>query len=258
MNIITVIPFHSGDAHMVIRLLDWIRELGPVNSLVLFIADSNVDQSVRQEILSKAEIFREPDMAIAKVPPKMKWPQAANMMFDRAARTVYQHYSNPFLFLEPDAVPLEPLWMDFLNAEYDQWKDRKPFMGVRINNPVLHLSGVAVYPSNAIVYFGTKLFGSQAWDIACADILPMMHHTNLMQDFWGQSGLDPTFREKWTPDVPNCMTLDQIKKEAVLFHRNKDGTLIELLRKLRVCSEHAEPHKLNGVGATPTPATNLS
>ena len=57
------------------------------------------------------------------------------------------------------------------------------------------------------------------------------HNTPLIQHFWGKPDLAPTFREvKGEHDPENTIPMGFIKPEAVLWHRSKDGTLIDLLR----------------------------
>jgi hypothetical protein len=74
---------------------------------------------------------------------------------------------------------------------------------------------------------------SVAWDVSTAYVtVPLAAHTEAIQWFWGQPDLPPTFVRRKTPASPvNTFTLATLNPNAVLFHRNKDGTLIELLKR---------------------------
>jgi hypothetical protein len=63
-------------------------------------------------------------------------------------------------------------------------------------------------------------------------LLPEAKHTDLIQDFFGQPNLPPVFVAQRIPGSPvNYVTLDFIKPNAVLFHRDKGHTLIPLIAK---------------------------
>jgi hypothetical protein len=70
-------------------------------------------------------------------------------------------------------------------------------------------------------------------------------NTNLIQHFWGKPNLAPTFVHERTERSPeNTFTLANLRKEAVLFHRNKDGTLIRLLQDKLFPGERREVGKI--------------
>jgi hypothetical protein len=73
---------------------------------------------------------------------------------------------------------------------------------------------------------------SKAFDMATAPVtVPLSAHTKLLQHFWGPTRDNPpTFAEVKTAESPiNTFTLANLNPEAVVFHRNKDGTLLKLL-----------------------------
>src|SRR6185436_10046318 len=95
------------------------------------------------------------------------------------------------------------------------------------------LSGVAVYPPSAYALIH-PFVGNQphlAWDVSAAEaILPTANDSYLFHHFWGDKDLPPTFASSKTDASPvNTLTLDHLRKGAVLFHRNKDGTLRQLV-----------------------------
>ena len=73
-----------------------------------------------------------------------------------------------------------------------------------------------------------------AWDIeAAASIVPRAEDTKLIRHFWGTKEQPPVFVDERKPDSPpNHQAIEfAFRDGAVLFHRSKDGTLIDLLRK---------------------------
>jgi len=151
------------------------------------------------------------------------WPEGANYMF----RTVNSYLSNnatnvkSFLWLEPDAIPLKPNWLDAIDDEFG--KCGKPFMGddVQVNDIPRHMSGVGVYPNPIYNFAGeANRAAGVAWDMASAhQIVPQAHFTKLIEHAWRHETF--TNRHELTT---------QIRPEAVIFHSSKDGSLIKLLR----------------------------
>lgn len=171
--------------------------------------------------------------AIVTDRPVIGWPAGPNALFFTTAQ---QLEGNPFLWLEPDAVPMSPGWLDAIEAEYQS--AGKPFLGhvyASAGNglPPQTLSGVAVYPATAHQLLGFLAGAPRSWDVEMAHIaVPQAHASNLIQHFWGQPGLPPIFAEAKTEGSPaNTLTPANLRPQAVLFHRNKDGSLISLLRR---------------------------
>jgi len=154
-----------------------------------------------------------------------------------------------WLLLEPDSVPLRADWLNALADEYA--KSPKPFMGSLMDNesaaeglPKKYLSAIAIYPQNAYVRLGelwkdarftgpvkpAKMGVAQfqstvrAYDMIAAEFLvPRAQHTNLIHSHWGPDyNTPPLFVPQRTEaSPPNAVTVDFIKKDAVLFHRVK-------------------------------------
>lgn len=228
------LPFHSGDLSQAKDLLAWIVRLGKnTKHECLLVADAGVQWDAAASLLNLAQETFGLAKMIATDKPLTSWPAAANQMFLKAA-----HYVNePFLWLEPDCIPIKAGWLDAICDAYA--KAGTPFMGAMMTCqqpgfPAVYLSGNAVYPANAKDIIEPFLWaGSSSWDIAAAQaITPLATNTLLIQNFWGQPKLPPTFALTRTAESPeNTFTLDNLKPDAVLFHRNKDGTLLRLLRQ---------------------------
>lgn len=236
MKLTVVIPFHSGDAKLAIDLMFWIQELDELWDGKKLDYECVLEFPFMTEHATRSfkdygqRLFKSCRLLIPSSPPvNAPWPKGANYMFHEALIAMRE----PFLWLEPDAIPLVPGWLDYINEEY--FMKEKPFMGsinVSTETKRAHLSGVAVYPGNAHEYY-KNIPSSVAFDMVDqSEILPQTHHTRLIKNFWGQTDLAPTFRTHFEKGDPiNTLTLSAIPKESVLFHRNKDGTLLKLLRE---------------------------
>lgn len=230
---IVVLPFCQKDQGELENLLRWIAELGRNEKhQALLLADDAVDYRTATMLLGKAkDAFGA--VALAAVKHVDGWIAGSNALFEQAATRLAGH---PFLWIEPDAVPLKAGWLDMIFDEYQ--KCGKPFMGALVNHdtpgqPNPYLEGCSVYPADCWTRLSRVFNPEISWTLACAGVtVPHTHPSPLFQHFWGQPGLVPTFTDRKGPDSPtNTLTLQHIKSEAVLFHRNKDGSLIELLRE---------------------------
>lgn len=230
------IPFWCGDVEAVRILLNWIERLGGCrNHEAVLVADAGVSWFDCMD-LSKlaAGCFRHTEL-VATDDPQHGWPQGPNWLFRTAARYAKQR-GQPFFFLEPDAVPLKPGWFDQLVAEYTA--SGKPFMGALLDCeqaglPNRYLAGVACYPAHAIDIIGPPLEDRPhiAWDVAAAEaVVPHAINSPRIQHVWGNYRQSPVFAEHRAHNGPaNVLTRGDLWGEALVFHRNKDGSLIRLL-----------------------------
>lgn len=236
---LVVLPFHSGDTVAVQELFLWIRELGSaLNHDALLVADAGTPWPDCAELLGVAnKLFRRANLITNKVTVK-GWPGGSNSLFFTAAEHVKANKLGAWLFLEPDAIPLRSGWLDTLEMEWLSLKHNQPFLGAVYDctAPGMQgkfMSGVAVYAEHAIDFLGAFRDSAKAWDVAGADVMVNKGApSSMIQHFWGLPDLPPTFAEKKDVHSPvNTFTLWNLKPDAVIFHRNKDGTLINLLRK---------------------------
>lgn len=238
-RVIAAFPFHSGDVQKAVKLLEWIGSLqdGCMDHTALLVADAGVEWGDVVELTSIAEKAFSKVCVTATESSVMSWPKGPNSMFMAAAEFVEKELHEPFFFCETDCVPLKAGWLDSLDRAYRSCG--RPFMGALVsttnpNLPRVSLAGVAVYPPNAASLLRQVLEAQsmRAWDVASAAVtVPQSAHTPLIQHFWGQPQLPPTFAErKWLDSPVNTFTLSNLNKDAVVFHRNKDGTLIRLLQ----------------------------
>lgn len=224
-----------------LNLLEWIHELGGCKKHeALLVADSGVDWQRCLEVKRLAAKSFKTVTLISNEKSVIGWVEGPKSLFLKAAQYVRREtYWQPFLQMETDAVPLKSEWLDQIEAVYREFNGL--YMGhvYDCHQPGLPskvLSGIAVYPFNILQLAEVELAKpNQHWDIAVTKAIigkDVEQHTNLIYHRWGQKDLPPTFVDRKTNASPiNAFTQEDIPKEAVIWHRNKDGTLIELLRK---------------------------
>jgi hypothetical protein len=152
---------------------------------------------------------------------EMGWPVSCNKAFETMAWAAFQKYKVPFLWMEPDAVPIQRGWLNDIEAEYKSLG--RPFMGDFVEiagimpNGVNHMSGVAVYPPD-LPRLAPSIFNNDtiAWDIASGNqVTRQMARTNLIQHDWV-----PT--KQWRRDKVDASC---VKEGAVIYHPDKLGVL---------------------------------
>ncbi len=248
--LLVALPTHAGDVNRTETLLKWIAELGHVGEHNLMIAaDSELPTERVKALLEMARPHFNTVRAMIVQTGVRGWPQAANMMFKAIARQIYEGYRLPWLLLEPDAVPLRACWLNELADAYLHCP--KPILGCVLDSertieglPDRYLAGVSIYPQDTFKMLdkrwsdarftaaaNPKLSVEQrqqnvrAFDMIFADTLvPKAQHTTLIHNHWGTAYNEPpVFVTQRTEAHPaNAVTLDFIRKEAVLFHRVKD------------------------------------
>lgn len=222
----------------VLKLLEWTAELGGVqNHNLILMPFKGLDAAPVVDMGKRAfkSVRVEPDVwgvtsNWADQSKGIKDAFGPNSMMSQAAWAVYNQKLGPFFFWEPDAIPLVPDWLDRLEAEYKQ--AGKPFMGAYVpataTGVPAHLTGNAICPENTIELAPSMVLCKQlAFDVAgAAEILPRAHITKQIQHlfYYPEYPSQPTF--------PDQRSLDIVRDDAVLFHRSKDGTLLQRLTEI--------------------------
>jgi hypothetical protein len=231
-------PYHSGDEFRMTQWLKWAKELGTTGSHVLYLnpAKDVADTAAMEQLGVEA-------FGVCVVVPDYEgvsgWPQGPNSTIRQAGWYFSGKNAGPFLFLENDAIPLVPDWLDQLEAEYRQCG--KPFMARNV--PAFrgsdgymvpeHMTGNMICPQDTPSAAPRLMIASDvAFDVYSAkEVLPKMHNTMLIQHIFNIDGKPPTF--------PTRESLSIIQHGAVLFHRVKDCSLIERLRERDFGSKHS-------------------
>jgi hypothetical protein len=231
----------DSDRDQLIRLFEWIRDLQDRQAGLmlpryqqdkydLLIIDTASYGSVEMQQVEEVAKRCFSRRSFCGELPVASWPQGPNASFLMACKLV----ETPFLWLEPDCVPMRPGWLDELADEY--YSQKKPFMGTIVKSddprhPDKHMTGCSIYPAYAKEFYHESM-DSIPWDLfAAKQVLPFVNDTKLVHHFYGEPGLPPTFVDYLSSDHPkNALPLDFIPKKAALFHRCKDSSLIEILR----------------------------
>lgn len=217
-----------------LKWLDWAQQLGGAkNHEALFVVGCEITDDQHAKINEAAlKVYGKTSAIKTFYRDPRPWPVNANLAFQRAVRHIDEHIKTPFMWCEVDCVPLKPGWWDAWEAEYKACG--KPFMGFVVREP-FHLSGNAVYPPNFCKYTPHPLLCEEvAWDVVdSAKVLPHTHHTKLYHHQWFY-GVPPQPVGTYSAEATHFATLDDLRiisQDAVLFHRNKDGSLIDRLRE---------------------------
>lgn len=231
---IVVLPVCEKDAANAIQNLEWSIELDGIVPFNCMLStemrfDSTRIEELARRYFSGVTVFRYP-----AYPRNLsnQWPRPQNWAWRNAALHVSRIYREPWLWWEQDAIPVKRGWLDALNTDYAAYG--KPFLGaigaLTQAGQQPHLNGVAIYPhdwqrmaSQSMIYSETTPFDvAGGWRVfANAAITPNIKHVWSKE---GPLGPAPTFtrpRDKW-----------EMVGEAFLFHRNKDGSLVRLLRSI--------------------------
>ncbi len=222
---VCVLPYCAADEHRFTQLLEWVGGLGQIQARALVVVAEPLLMPEHIERLVRAAFANWNWIQTPFALPKEGWPAGANWMFLAAAEHC-RRMQWDFWFNEPDCIPLKAGWFEAIRAEYGACG--RPYMGFiepATNDYPRHLTGNAAYHHSVFHHFRADQMGT-AWDIAMADVLtPQAHATALFHQEFGRLDHPPTFH---TVD-----DLRRIPKEAVVFHRNKDGSLIRVLREQR-------------------------
>lgn len=237
MSLLVVLPFFYGDEHLLLKNLAWMKELdGRLDYDCLLSCDTKTDPAAAlkaaQELFVGVKIHR-----YARV-ERDEWPRQQNNSFMNTAWHVAAKHKGPWLWMETDAVPICKGWLDALWAEYQ--KGRKPFGGHwNFTNSVFN--GVAIYPYNISTYSQRVMMAGLVearnaagaihqppWDVyGSGEVHKHLHVMNgLMQHSWH----DDLTKKAWTfPDQASVKR--GVRDGVVLFHRNKDLSLVDRLRE---------------------------
>jgi hypothetical protein len=226
--------FHAGDSALALETLRWIRDLGSCKShdaALIVDADTPWDHVVEANTMV-SECFRSCEI-IATAEHVEGWIPGSDALWKEAA--LYAKAKGvPFWFHEPDCIPLKLGWLDALDDAYAQC--HKPFMGALVEHttpglPNPYLEGNSVYPADAWDKLAPVWDTSKSWTLAgSAVVVPQAANTPLIHQMWGEVGNPPSFAENNIPHT-NVFCPRQIRQEAVVWHRCKDGSLIRLLRR---------------------------
>jgi len=232
MQIIVAFPFCAKDVLVLAKNLEWQSELRTNWPECVL----SYDRTVTREWVTRIEqmarrcyktthLFQYPN------PPAGWWPP--NQAFQQTAKHMTAHKA-PWLWFEPDMVPLCEHWLPMLQAAYDA--SGKEFFAPIIPD-LGHYNGTGIYPSDAPNIIRSAMSESHtAWDVAmrsemqdrAADASHVLQHCWTVVD-----GRPHPFGGGTEPYFSNKEDLRMLIPTAVLFHRDKELSLVDRLRECK-------------------------
>lgn len=234
-RIIVALPICDRDIYVGTKNLRWMAELdGKMDFDALISQDSSTYPVLAQEFFEAAKAaFRSVTVFKYAMPPETSWPFGANWAFQSTAWQM-MGYGRPWYWHEADCIPLKPGWMTRWQEEYN--KCGKPIMG-----PIIRgrgwMNGTAIYPANFPDLSPEAMTATQyAWDwVTEKETIHLTHDAgHLLDHVWGIIDGKPCPAEGPVATFPTQKEVDKyVNPDAILFHRNKDGSLIDRLRERR-------------------------
>jgi len=221
-----IMPFCEADYAGAMGLLSRHIQLKapPIDRLVLM-PDNDVD--IGHRVLVSA-VAKKAAKTITVTPQDIsraprRWPYGTNLAFLNACAQAAKLGCASWLFLEPDAVPVTPDWLQRIMADYA--KSTMLFMGActvcQPPLPILCMNGVGVYPGTVPQDFldSFKKDLSKPFDVALS-----AHYKDKIQ---------PTKRIQFAllkdRKPVEWKSQSQVRPHTVLVHGDKSGKLVKLL-----------------------------
>jgi hypothetical protein len=227
---IVVLPFCHKDASLAAKVVSWARQLdGSTPFKVLLVHDSDVSSRDVDAVRAQADSYfsHVDEFVCSRWPGRNRaWPYPQNHQWQEAAGYIFvNRIQEPWFWWEPDATPLKPDWLVSIATEHE--RGGKPFTGHIVGEPYGHMTGVGVYPWCVPSYSQSAMSASDIpFDLASKrEVIPHCHRANhLIQHIWEHNGKPFHFKSRAEAD-------GVLLPSAVVFHRCKDGSLIDVLRR---------------------------
>lgn len=246
---IVILNFCNHDRDMALRQLRWIGELGAGKKHDIILQFSQGVKAVggQHELIEEAtKHFNSCSNNTPCTEEERGWPRSPNHGWLAAVTLVREKVMKPWLWMEPDLTILTATAFDQFEAEYQRVNPEvdpkakvkptiKPFMGAEVISPAgRRMSGCGMYPAKVVAFMARKRLHDfsvreEAFDSYLAsEIVPFAHFTPLLQNVHLTSR-DPDI----SPSFPTQESLSILDPRAAMFHRCKDGTLIDRFQEVR-------------------------
>jgi len=233
---LVVLPFCAKDAKQIETLLSWMMKLGgcPNDVVILAYEENGSDYYKRAEGLA-LNCFRGVAKFAYPKPSQATHPQAPNHVFREVAKFIQNNVHRPWLWFEPDMVPIKRGWLDALQAAYKA--GGMPFFGSVVPG-MGHFNGTGIYPANTYSRCaGLNVPNGDAFDTWIHTFTKgqVMDGTALMAHGWVQENgkLQPHGAGE-LPVFKTVADVQRIPSTAVTFHRDKTLSLIDRLSEMGV------------------------
>lgn len=219
--------------------LQWCVDMGMPKNQACIIHSEPIINTGKIQQLAK-ECFREVySSSYPEYRGDFTWPRVQNYAFQTAALWIAESgIGLPWMWWEPDGIPLVSDWLDQIDVEYHA--ANKPWMGRFMYGITftkwIHVNGNLVAPPDAPVSCPSVITCGleKAWDWAAGpDMVPIAHDTKLISNIWTltRDGL-PSSMEGDSPVFRSWEDYLKVHEPGVVYHhRDKTGSLIPLLRK---------------------------
>ena len=217
-TILVVLPFCTNDGVLAEHLCDFIYLVNKrvQSGHVLLVPAGDVHDELKEKVrLAAAVAFETVDVLPA---PKIVDPNK-NVHINKTFLTVAEHiaktYRVPFLWLEPDAVPLKYGWLEAISdAHYQQPKRYSGAWKKVLTDNRIFLNRIAVYPPDAITDLAASLATQGLFNLAAgAVVTPKSTKSNLVHEV--------AFTDESV----------KVRSDAVLMHSDKAGIYMNLKRE---------------------------
>jgi len=216
MKLLTVVPICKEDAARAELLLDIIYQIEGRKSsgYGLLVFEPNVHAEMRDKLIIAAQLaFESVDVhqiqkLVVASPDK---GAAVYAMFSETARFVSQGYRCPWLWVEPDCMPLKPGWRDALAEAYDAQPRRYLSRWLKFGEQT-GIGRVGVYPVNINV------------DLEIANVAQVPFAYSVVN----KSTKSELFQEAVITSIEQA---GKIRPDAVLLHSDKQGLLADWVRQ---------------------------
>ena len=209
--ILTVIPCHAGDCVRAEKLLDQILALNrkKQSGHALLVFSPDVPQENRDKLRITAEVAFKSVSTFSPtlprdIPDKIS---TISIILSLTAQHVFKNFKSPWLWIEPDCLPLKTDWMASLTHEWDNTAMRY-IAGHLKYGEAIGMSRIAVYANDAIRDFEASA------------------STNVPFDFYAVN-MSMKSRLFQTVNIAAESDSTLIRPDAVLAHSDKAGVLIE-------------------------------
>lgn len=240
MSFLVCLPFYSGDLWLARKNLEWMISLdAKVPYECVLSCDTQTDATevitLAKQFFKKVHQFR-----YGRV-KETKWPHPQNNAFMHTAWFMAQSFpKQAWLWKETDSIPLCSGWLQ--QIEECHKAGGKPFTG-HWNDQTGVFNGVAVYPWDISRYAPRAMTASLVegqqppWDVYCSkEVERHLNKANhLFQHIWNDDATGQPHLFQHAGDIDRI-----IRKGVVLFHRDKTGSIIDVMRHTPPCEGRVE------------------